>query len=148
VSNELFFPEPGRYFQITRRWTGTEEIALALDMSPHFWPGERGRAGFLSLYAGPILLTYDQRFNSMDPADLPTVRLPVVLEIDRTSRGWPEPLVLARAMFAGGDSLLLCDFATAGATGTWYNSWLPWERGEQAARPRAPATPWQQWTAR
>jgi uncharacterized protein len=145
INTEVFSPKPGKYFHVTRRWTGTEEIILQLDMSPHFWPGERQKNGFLSVFSGPILLTYDQRFNSLDPADLPRVTLPVVLEVDKGKRGWPEPLLLARARFANGASLMLCDFATAGATGTWYNSWLPWEPDTPLA---APATPWQQWVAR
>ena len=34
-----------------------------LDFSPHFWPGERECQGLVSIYRGPLLLAYDQRYN-------------------------------------------------------------------------------------
>ncbi len=144
VDGEVSAPAPGTYHRISRRWTGSETIKLELDMSAHFWPGSGGKAGFLSIYKGPVLLAYDQRFNEVDPDDLPTVRLPVEWEVQAADDSWPGPLLLMRAAFANGSTLRLCDFATAGATGTWYNSWLPW----QPSSLENPGLEWQQWIAR
>jgi hypothetical protein len=34
-----------------------------LDMSSHFWPGERACQGKTSIYRGSLLLAYDHRYN-------------------------------------------------------------------------------------
>ncbi len=54
---------PGMYCRIERRWFDEDTIEIDLDMAPHFWPGDNERAGLTSIYRGPILLAYDQRYN-------------------------------------------------------------------------------------
>ena len=55
--------KPGHYLAIHRQWHPGDRIDLSLDMSLHFWPGERECQGKTSIYHGPLLLTFDQRFN-------------------------------------------------------------------------------------
>ena len=55
-------------------------IALELDLTPHVWAGERECAGRASLFRGPILLTYDPRFNPGRPVD------PAPLDLSETDR--------------------------------------------------------------
>ncbi len=62
---------PGRYLALSRAWKPGDTIELELDMTPRFWAGERESAGLTSIYRGPILMTYDRRFNAIDAAELP-----------------------------------------------------------------------------
>ncbi len=116
---------PGRYLALSRAWKPGDVVDLELDMTPRFWAGERECAGLTSIYRGPILLAYDRRFNAIDPADLPA--------LDATNlQGMPPadpvrpmpPMVLIEYPTAGGRAVRLCDFASAGADGSAYQSWL------------------------
>ena len=64
---------PGRYLLLSRSWKPGDMVELELDMTPRFWAGERESAGLASIYLGPILMAYDRRFNTIDPADLPAL---------------------------------------------------------------------------
>ncbi|MHB0857641.1 MAG: beta-L-arabinofuranosidase domain-containing protein [Anaerolineae bacterium] len=116
---------PGQYLRLTRAWWD-DVIELELDMSVRTWIGEREAEGKMSFYRGPLLLAYDRRLSAMDPDELPRV--------DPTgpfgaplpwAGGWPEPWLIVQAPTQDGSRLLLCDFATAGANGTPYVTWLP-----------------------
>jgi uncharacterized protein len=120
---------PGRYFSLDRTWADGDTIWLSLDLSLHFWVGDRECAEKVSLYRGPILLAWDQRFNDGDPGAIPVVeagRLACSPEpVPRSVAAWPAPWVLVGLDGAGGGRLRLCDFATAGVTGSRYVTWLP-----------------------
>jgi hypothetical protein len=120
---------PGRYLPIRREWADGDRVTLELDQQIRFWVGDREQSGRLSLFRGPILLAYDQRWNRFDEDGLPAIDAsslaaaqpkPVPLE-----RGPLAPLVLLDLEAAGGLAIRLCDFASAGAAGTRYRSWLP-----------------------
>ena len=118
-------PAPGRYVEIARRWQEGDTVELSLDMSLRVWPGERACAGKVSLFRGPLLLAFDQHFNELDTADIPPLDLD---QLDHTPVELPArfpPLVLLQFTGSDGRKLNLCDFATAGAHGTHYASWLP-----------------------
>ena len=78
----------------------------------------------VSIYRGPLLLTYDRRFNEMDPADVPTLD---AHGLQGKVASWPgrhPPLLLLDFAADDGRVLKLCDFASAGDGGTPYLSWL------------------------
>ncbi|RPJ52403.1 MAG: hypothetical protein EHM21_00240 [Chloroflexi bacterium] len=137
--------QPGRYFEIRREWQPGDQVEIELDFSPHFWPGERECQGLVSIYLGPLLLAYDQRYNQHlrnyqagtavleDPSKVTRDRLPAPtvqtgpLELEQvTWDDWHPPLLLLRAQTDQGEPVYLCDFASAGATGSLYRSWLPY----------------------
>ena len=102
-------------------------IDLSFDLSIHCWQGDGELSGKTSLYRGPILLACDQRYeadldslNRLDPASL-TIE-PVTQAPDAIL---PQPYLLVRVSDRAGNGCLLCDFASAGQTGTLYTSWLP-----------------------
>lgn len=103
-------------------------IELAMDMSLHFWQGNYELGGKTSLYVGPILLAYDQRFNG-GAQENPTLRLSeVTLSPAQTGDTlWPAPNLLLECAAANGETVVLCDFASAGQTGTSYTTWLSTE---------------------
>jgi hypothetical protein len=117
--------EPGQYLAVSRGWQPGDRVSLELDMALRQWRGEREAAGRASLFRGPLLLAYDRRFNEMDPDDLQAPDLAVEPEIVAWTRWWPAPWVLLRFQDIAGRNLYLCDFATAGAAGTPYRTWLP-----------------------
>ena len=115
--------KPATYLELTRTWKPGDVIALELDLTPHLWAGEREVAGRVSLYRGPILLTYDPRFNPGKPDDPPALDV-AEPAVKLTSRSWPQaPIVLVEVKTTAG-SVLLCDFASAGFDGSSYRSWL------------------------
>jgi DUF1680 family protein len=136
---------PGRYLSLRRTWQPGDTLTLDLDMSPHFWAGERECEGLTSVYRGPILLAYDHRYHLAQTANRPTAVRPaegwepdseVALEVPaldaRTMRGravqwddWLPPWMLFEFEAADGQAVRLCDFGSAGEAGTPYRSWLP-----------------------
>ena len=94
-------------------------------MSPHFWAGEREAFGKTSLYVGPILLAFDPAYNTMDPGGIPEMEgRQLKLEPTATNKSI-QPWLLRRVQARNGQWIILCEFATAGAYGNEYVSWLP-----------------------
>ena len=116
--------EAGRYLTLEREWHDGDVILLSLDMSPHFWVGERECTGQASIYRGPLLLAYDRRYNDRDPDDVPTLAADALEWRDVRDSGVSTPWALLELDTEGGP-LRLCDFASAGMDGTPYRSWLP-----------------------
>ncbi|HTL18189.1 MAG TPA: beta-L-arabinofuranosidase domain-containing protein [Patescibacteria group bacterium] len=115
---------PGTYLEVTRLWRRRDTIELDFDFSPRFWVGERECVNKVSIYRGPILLTYDRRFNSMDPEQIPTLDATHLSERMMQSTGLLQPMLLVEYAAVDGRKVALCDFASAGADGSPYRSWL------------------------
>jgi hypothetical protein len=116
----------GRYLTLQRTWKSGDTIDLRLDMSLHHLAGDDHVDRRVSLYSGPLLLAYDQKHNALDPHEIPTLdghRLEFE-EVELPRRG-VTPLKLLKFRGEDGRELVLCDFASAGASGTFYQSWLP-----------------------
>ena len=75
-----------------------------------------------SLYRGPILLAYDPRHNATDPERFPVLDAKTLKLRPVKARTWLKPWMLFET---NGPKLRLCDFASAGAAGNTYKSWLP-----------------------
>jgi hypothetical protein len=88
--------------------------------------GESGQAQLTSIYRGPLLLTFDSRFNSMDAESIPVLDA-AGLDFRRVEEegAFVNPWLLLAGKAADGREVRLCDFASAGAAGTAYRSWLP-----------------------
>jgi len=117
--------EAGSYLAIHRRWRRGDRVQIDLDTSLHYWVGEDECAGKVSIYRGPILLTYDRRFNDIDPDDIPA--LDATNLKGRLVAGGAymlAPILLVQFAAEDGRNLRLCDFASAGEAGSPYLSWL------------------------
>ena len=126
--------QPGSYLCLERRWKRGDRVELRFDMRPHWWVGERECQGLTSLYRGPLLLTYDRRFNDFDPDDVPSLRAADLrLRPTRWTGPDPAPWLLVSCTGSGGRRVQLCDFASAGEAGSPYRTWLP-VRGAGRAR--------------
>jgi DUF1680 family protein len=137
-------PPPGAYLELRRLWRAGDRIELVLDFSLRAWQGERECVGLTSLYRGPLLLAYDTRYNrelqsgaepSVFGADpwqtqanclaAPEIAAGSVQSQPLAWQGWLPPCLLLEARSSSGQVVRLCDFASAGQTGTAYRSWLP-----------------------
>jgi|GEM_PF-842237 len=79
-----------------------------------------------SLYRGPLLLAYDLALNGGDDAWRPGFDAERVrLEPATTARTWLAPQLLLRLRNRDGQDVQLCDFASAGLSGSRYHTWLP-----------------------
>jgi DUF1680 family protein len=126
--------EPGRYFVLDRRWSPGDAVTIVFDMTPRYWTGEAEVAGCASFYRGPLLLAFDQYYNERDTHQIPTIDLrSLELRVrDVSADDRFPPMVLCDLMTAEGGPIRLCDFATAGARGTHYRTWLPARGGRPA----------------
>lgn len=126
--------KPG-YVDLERTWRKGDEIRLDLDLAYRLLQGGRDALGRVSAYRGPVLLTYDQALNPFDAAGIPPID-PAQLAKARLeplrSRKPSDPWLVVTVP-VGETGLRLCDYASAGARGTQYRSWLP------AAKPLPPA---------
>jgi DUF1680 family protein len=122
---EIRGTQPGTYLSIGREWTRGTQVELTFDMAPRIWAGEKEAAGKASLYHGPILMAYDPRFDTYDPRALPAIDLIAAPEKPVISVADPKPFLLLRFKTRDNRSIVLCDFASAGAAGNQYASWLP-----------------------
>jgi len=124
--------QPGEYLDITREWSRGDVVELSFDMSLRTWTGELTRSGAACIYRGPLLLAFDQKFNTIDVPQMPTLDLSSLDAMPTECDCRFPPLVLLRLKAADGQEVVLCDFATAGAHGTDYRAWLPAVNGAPA----------------
>jgi hypothetical protein len=116
---------PGSYLGLQREWKNGDTLQLDLDISLHYWAGEREYDGKTSIYHGPLLLAFDPVYNPMDPEDVPELDArnlnPRFEKTDRVFQPW----LLVKVKATNGQDVTLCDYATAGAYGNHYRTWLP-----------------------
>lgn len=128
----LTSPRAGAYAAIERRWCAGDRVTLELDLSLHYWVGERDRAGRSSVYRGPILLAHDPRLSADADARPPRFDAARMDESRSSFAGWLRPWLHYQYASGPGD-IALCDFASAGATGTPYRTWFQVDNVERAA---------------
>ncbi len=118
---------PGSYLRLERTWRAGDLLTLSFDLAVRTLVGAREAAGRVSLLRGPLLLAYDRRYNAVDPDELPPLTDVEGRDLPGASWGGPAPApwLLVEAPTADGGALRLCDFASAGAAGTPYRTWLP-----------------------
>jgi hypothetical protein len=123
----------GNYWQATRVWSESDRITLTFEPAIRFIPGANEAAGKVSLYRGPLLLAYDQAQNDFDEVTLPAVDLRRLSDarLAESASLLPikslqhRPWLTVEVPTADGRLVRLVDFASAGAAGTRYRSWLP-----------------------
>jgi len=133
MPNETSFaPVKQGYVTTKHAWKDGDEITLKLPLPIRTVSGDMEQSGKVSLYRGPILLAYDQPLNAFDPDKIPSIDLNDVahanveiIKSDHRSDSLAEKPWLIATVGSGANEVRLCDFASAGANGTHYRSWLP-----------------------
>ncbi|MEN6426279.1 MAG: beta-L-arabinofuranosidase domain-containing protein [Phycisphaerales bacterium] len=122
---------PGSYLQIERAWSPGDRITIDFDLSVRALRGDEHVQFNTSLLRGPILLAFDQKHNTMDPGDMPeldlaSLRLEPLAADDAVMQDKTlGPIAAFATQATDGRRVVLCDFGSAGAYGTYYRSWLP-----------------------
>lgn len=116
----------GAYFQVKRKWESRDKVQLDLDMPLHTWIGDEEMAGKISLYRGPLLLAYDQKYNAFDCNEVGTLDYQdLSFQIIEPPAGQFPPIIFLQFRSVDGREMNLRDFASSGAYGTEYLSWMP-----------------------
>ncbi len=121
-------PKPGEYLSLTRQWNSGTKIELVLDFELRYWYGQKDFAGKVSVFSGPLLMTYDARFNDFDLDRLPELDTSSLVFEKQTFDGAIEPWVYGRLKDKSGLKFNVCDFSSAGQLGNSYCSWLPFSK--------------------
>jgi DUF1680 family protein len=137
---DLRSPKPGHYFTLIKAWKPDDEITLKFDFGLRYESGDLEQAGKVAVYRGPLLLAADERFGGKEFPPIDAAKLGAAqrasLEAAVLDAAGPRPPWLAIDLpAASGKELRLIEFASAGATGKEYRSWLP----ASNARPPRPA---------
>lgn len=101
-----------------------QPIKVRFDMPLRVEHGAREATNRISIYRGPILLAYDQALNTFDEKSIPPVteaslanaKTEIVHDRKNPLNPWLQVTLT--------NGLRLCDFASAGARGTRYKTWL------------------------
>ncbi|HEV8293420.1 MAG TPA: hypothetical protein VGP94_15895, partial [Tepidisphaeraceae bacterium] len=109
--------KPATYLVLNREWKSGDEVILDLDLTPHIWAGEKECAGKASIYRGPILLAY----NLPNKTALPTLDVKQISQAT-LKRG---ALWITLQIPSENGPIELMDYASAGAGGVRYATWLP-----------------------
>ena len=88
----------------------------------------------VSVFRGPLLLTYDARFNGFDSDQIPQLDLASLSFKRHKSNGEVEPWVQGVLQDKSGAQINVCDFSSAGQTGNQYRSWLPMKKETKTAK--------------
>lgn len=129
LNNAHYSPAKTPFTTISLGAGATESYTeFEIPMPIRTWVGDGAQRGKTSLYRGPVLLTFDQRDNTFDAADFHALDFKNLgsAEAQGLSKQF-APLIALSFKAADGTPVVLRDFATAGATGTEYLSWLPVE---------------------
>jgi hypothetical protein len=143
LNGQLVSPvDAGSYATLERKWNKGDKLELSFNLPVRFVPGANETAGKVSLYRGPLLLAYDQAQNAFDEEAIPVVNLAGLAEArvigssqDAAAKKQPKlttaatgsvttPWLAVEVPTTDGRPLHLVDFASAGAAGTHYRSWL------------------------
>jgi DUF1680 family protein len=116
--------ESGQYLALEPLWRSGDQIDIVFDFSLQYWVGEREYESKVSIYRGPILLTYDRRFNTADPDQIPALDARGLSGRTVSFDQWLPPMLLVEFTTTDGRALRLCDFGSAGVGGSPYRSWL------------------------
>jgi DUF1680 family protein len=131
--NDVPIPDvkSGSYLVVDRTWKQGDIVKISLDMSLHYWVGERECLGKSSIYRGPLLLVHEHeavKGDGVDPAQAvssePIYDATKMEDRLLTSAVAMPPMVLLECMAADGKKVCLRDYGTAGEGGVFYRSWL------------------------
>jgi uncharacterized protein len=126
---------PGQYLKLRQTWRATDRLLLNFQTPLRFVAGANEAAGKVSFYRGPLLLAFDQSRNAFDEGKIPVIDLKVLTHartlslptVNTERERLLQPWLLLKVPTTDGRPLTLVDFASAGATGTRYRSWLTGE---------------------
>lgn len=116
----------GQYLVLNRQWDPGDIVAIDLDMSLHYWKGERQYAGKTSIYRGPLLLVHEEEYPALkfkeSDVTLDANTLNKLAAVVATSSSSKAQVIVEIPQ--EGNIIRLRDYGTAGTNRKQYRSWL------------------------
>ena len=112
-----------RLLTITRAWKPNDVVGIEISPELRAVAGDREALGRVSLYYGPVLLAFDQKLQPVRRGGIPLVDLDRLAEA-KIAPGGESAQLIVDLPERDGKRLRLCDFASAGRSGTRYRTWL------------------------
>jgi uncharacterized protein len=123
--SDITSSKAGEYLVLNRKWKQGDIITINLDMSFHFWKGEKQCEGKTSIYRGPLLLVHEET------AEENSKENDIILDaktLDKSAKIITDTLSAESQLLInisnGDKTILLRDYGTAGKNQVQYKSWL------------------------
>jgi DUF1680 family protein len=119
LNGEPVSPKAGEYLNLGILSAG-DRLILRLDFTLRLLYGEGDRAGYCSVYRGPLLLGYDSASNPMFDFDaIPAVDTEALIDAVARYENYDRLNVTLT------NGIILNDFYNLGQSGSVYRTWLP-----------------------
>lgn len=117
--------QAGRYLELDKTWTDGDNVELDLDMEPWFSAGEYELKDKCCMYRGPILMAYDEAHNKTSIQErLPKLDAASLQEGEGETQSIYPPWMLFSYSSDEEETIQLCDFSSAGMSGSHYVTWF------------------------
>ena len=127
INGELYNADSGTYFTLNRYFNNGDVIYISLNNDVHFYLGENNREGSVSMFYGPILMSWGNNSSGIISGS----RTFTVKDLKDAEIFEDEETLISCFVYDNkGREILLTDFASCGKDGGGYTSWLKVENND------------------
>ncbi|HZK93063.1 MAG TPA: beta-L-arabinofuranosidase domain-containing protein [Prolixibacteraceae bacterium] len=126
-NGETLTGKPGEYLYIDRKWSGSEDITISMNVVDKVIEGSPSYKGFYAFKHGPYILALDQLLNPKIDIDQVTLSNATEMKLKPAGKSLPKSWMGDQAYSIetkDSRSLILTPFLDAGQDGSKYRVWI------------------------